>query len=54
MTSIARREKKRNHDKIKEINLRISKGQPTTFQERIMAKIYRKRLDAKKKGFLSQ
>lgn len=48
MKSEAKRAQKRNHDYIKDIKLRIFKGKATTFQERNIARIYTKRLKAKR------
>jgi hypothetical protein len=48
MKSKERLEHKKNHDRIRDINMRISKGQPTTFFERNIASIYHKRIKTKR------
>ena len=41
---------KENHDRMKDISLRLQKGKPTTFQERNAFNIYLKRKNKKAKS----
>jgi hypothetical protein len=53
MKSKALLEQKKNHDRIMNIKKRMSKGEPTTFYERNIARIYTKRMMAKRKKMIS-